>query len=502
MSAIRNIVVAGAGPVAWIAAIGLSRAFRHLALEVSVVDTGPTSDARVGRWTLPSQRGMHALLGINESHLLQQTGATFKLATEHIGWQGPNTHFMHAHGELGVDLGGLPFYKFLQAQRLAGHAESPESFSIAATAARLGKFARPMGEANAITASFTYGFHLEDAKYVEYLREIALSQKIHVAPSVLADVVLDDQGFVDALRLADGSLVRGDYYLDCSGPEARLVSKLGANERDDWSGWLPADRMWSALAPAADHPPALTQTFATARGWNWRAPLASSSMVGHVYSSRFDSDTAGREAFAAFAPSPLSEPLLTAFPAGRRRRFWVRNCVALGAAAVQLEPLAGADPHLAQIGLATFVELFPLNRESSVEADEYNRLMGESADALRDFTLAHYRAGAPRREEFWAATRAQELPARLKAKLDLYSSIGRLVLLDQEAFEETDWAWLLLGAGCDPSAMELQIRLKLSKLPLQELNGLRQHILQLVSSMPSHIDFLRHQAAAARGARS
>ena len=36
----------------------------------------------------------------------------------------------------------------------------------------------------------------------------------------------------------------------------------------------------------------------------------------------------------------------------RRRRFWERNCVALGASRLELEPLAGADLHLAQLGIA------------------------------------------------------------------------------------------------------------------------------------------------------
>jgi len=93
MSPIRNVLVAGAGPEAWIVATGLLRAFRRQQLEVSVVDAGSTADARIGRWTLPSQRGVHALLGIAEPHLVQHTGATFRLATEHLGWQGEGSRF-------------------------------------------------------------------------------------------------------------------------------------------------------------------------------------------------------------------------------------------------------------------------------------------------------------------------------------------------------------------------------------------------------------------------
>jgi hypothetical protein len=44
--------------------------------------------------------------------------------------------------------------------------------------------------------------------------------------------------------------------------------------------------------------------------------------------------------------------------------------------------------------------------------------MTEHAESLRDFTLAHYHAGAARPGEFWAAVRNATLPARLAHKLD------------------------------------------------------------------------------------
>jgi tryptophan halogenase len=497
MSGIRHIAVAGNGPVAWIAAAGLSRAFRHRGIEVSVVDTGPSADARIGRWTLPSQRGIHGLLGIAEPHVVQHTGATFKLATEHLGWQGDGSRYLHAHGEIGMEFGGTPFYKFLLSEALAGRPERPEAFSLAGTAARLGRFARPMGEGRSLTSSFTYGFHFEEAAYSNYLRELALRLGVRAVGAPLADVISAVEGAIDGLRLADGTTVQADYYVDCSGPEAHLISRLAAG-RVDWSKWLPCDRMWSALGPAMRDAAAITQTLATASGWAWRAPLAQSSMVGYVYSRRFQHDDAARTAFAALEPALRGEPRLTRFHAGRRESFWQGNCLAIGAAAVELEPLVGADLHLALVGLANFIELFPRDRASSVEATEYNRVMVEYADALRDFTLAHYRAGTRRAGEFWDAVHAEPLPEALAHRLDLYAANGRIELHDHESFEETDWAWLLIGSGCRLDALELLIRNQLARLAREEAMALRAHVQQVAASMPPHVEFLRRQAAAAR----
>ena len=83
---IRSVIVAGTGPLPWIAAAGLSRAFRHRQLDVTVVDSGASCDARVGRWTLPSQRGMHALLGIPEGTIKWRLSEARRQLKEQLSW--------------------------------------------------------------------------------------------------------------------------------------------------------------------------------------------------------------------------------------------------------------------------------------------------------------------------------------------------------------------------------------------------------------------------------
>jgi len=492
-SAVRNVAIVGGGPVAWIAAAALKRAFRHRELEVVVVDCGNSHDAPVGRWTLPSQRGMHALIGIKEVDFLRRTGATFKLATEHHGWHGAGSRFMHPHGDIGWKLGATPFYKYLLIQQLGGHDENPEDYSLAAIAARLGRFARPMGEDNELTSSFTYAFHLDEAAYTAYLQEHAMALGVRRVPGSLADVALSPIGNVTAVNLVGGEQIGGDLFLDCSGSDAVLMGRVSRGARDDWSATLPCDRMWSVRAGAVDNPPAMTLTTATTAGWLWRSPLADSTMVGHVFSSAHMSED---EAFAQLqqtASDLAGKSLLNRFMSGRRRLFWERNCVALGTAAVELEPLAGADLHLAQLGIGTLIELFPIAAESSIEASEYNRVMGEQADAVRDFTLAHYRVGSVPVGEFWSALRSTPLPQRLAEKFELYCANARIGLLDFEPFEEVDWAWLLLGAEVLPDAVELQVRTQLEAVTPEQLAPVRTHLERLAASMPRHIDYVRGQ---------
>jgi len=220
-------------------------------------------------------------------------------------------------------------------------------------------------------------------------------------------------------------------------------------------------------------------------------PLAHETWVGYTYASAFITDDEARAELAAAEPLASAPLALAQFSSGRRSNLWDRNCVAIGPAAVQLEPLVGADLHAAQVGVSTLIELFPRDARGDAERIEYHRLMVEHLDSLRDFTLAHYIAGPARPGAFWEAVRAAPVPDRLAHKLDLFRANGRIELLDFESFEETDWAWLLLGAGCKPDALELSVVLYLEKFGSREAAPLRAQVHNLAESMPPHREYVR-----------
>jgi tryptophan halogenase len=493
MNEVNRVAICGADAVAWLAALALNRAFRHRKLEVTVVEAANGGEANGVRWTLPSLLGLHSMIGIEERDLLRSTGATFKLATEYTGFQGEGSRFLHAHGDIGTEGGAAPFYKYLISEMLAGRRAPPEDYSLAATAAKLARFARPVRDDAPLKSSFTYGFHLDDAAYVAYLRAQAQRAGIVRIEGDVAGFDRSDDGRVRALRLADGRSVSADVFIHTTD------TVDAATAREDWSAWLPCNRMMYALAPPAANPPPMTRISAAEGGWTWSMPLANATAVGHTYCSEFLDDATAASRLAAIVPGVGEAKTATTFRSGRRRRFWDGNRISLGAAAMQLEPLAGADLHFAQVGIAMLIELFPFDARSEVEGIEYDRVMGEHADALRDFTIAYYRAGKPREggfwDGFWDATRRADLPDTLAHKLDLFRANGRIDVRDHDSFEETDWAWLLLGAGVLPRSLELQVATQLAGVKAADAAALRTQISRLASSMPPHLEFLKHQLA-------
>ena len=95
----------------------------------------------------------------------------------------------------------------------------------------------------------------------------------------------------------------------------------------------------------------------------------------------------------------------------------------------------------------------------------------------------------------WSTLRATPLPPRLQHKIDLFSANGRIHMYDFESFEETDWAWLFMGARHVPSALELQIHARVAQIRPEQVAPLREYVQRLVQSMPPHMEFVKRLSA-------
>ncbi|HEU4653750.1 MAG TPA: tryptophan 7-halogenase [Steroidobacteraceae bacterium] len=482
---VKQVVIVGGDSQAWLAACALKRALAHRDTGIRVVNPGASSDALRAHWTLPSLRRLHSLVGIKESNLVATTGGTFKLGVEHTSWHGDGSSFIHAHGEIGTSINGVPFYKWLVMQRLAGHSVRPETYSLAAVAAKAQRFAQPM-DTNALTSSFTYALHLDERAYSTYLRNHALSLGVTERSGDISEIERDAQGRLLAVVLSQGEQIAADYFLDCSGPRGILINRLDP-EFDDWSTALPNDRILSGIAAADEKMCALTTTRAIDGGWCWRVPMQQHSKVGVVFDSTRVNETVAQSALQNWLGESVNEFELATLRAGRRRRVWMNNCVAIGSAAAVLEPLVGSPLHIAQLGISTFIELFPLDSKSDIESREYNLVLSEHLDSLRDFTLAHYLISLR-----FGTGRSGAVSERLTDRLDLFKSNARIETFDHETFEEVDWAWLLLGGQCWPEMMELHARANLSEADrLEQFDAMKAAIERLASSMPMHRDYVR-----------
>ncbi|MES1200626.1 MAG: tryptophan 7-halogenase [Pseudomonadota bacterium] len=485
-STVKRVVVLGRGAAAWLTALGLVKAFPHVALSVMVVVDGRAPGRGRVISTLPSARQLHRLLGLDERELITKTGAAFKIGARHDDWAGPGSSFIHGYGEIGVEFRGVPFYKYLVKRAIAGTPLLVEECALAAAAVKAERFGAPSQNPNSIYGTYTYGYHLEETAYTAFVRAKAVEAGVAVIEdAVLAGISRGGDGCIEALTLDDGRSVAGDMFVDCSETGA-LIERVAPRGVEDWSGWLGADRMLTARAVNSSLAPC-TQTKAIAAGWMSRSPLQTGEGFAVCYNAQSLSDEKALEQASGFAGRQLEHISMEPLRAGRRHAFWVKNCIAVGASAVMLEPLHGTDLQIVQLGLSNLVSLFPLQRGEGVEAAEYNRLMAEHAIGLRDFVIAHYRLSGHPLTKLANAP----MPDRLRYKLDTFASTGHLLIFDFESFEAPDWTSLLFGLGVAPTSIGLHFKLHLDAADPRGVEQMTQSIRTAVQSMPPQSEFLR-----------
>jgi tryptophan halogenase len=178
------------------------------------------------------------------------------------------------------------------------------------------------------------------------------------------------------------------------------------------------------------------------------------------------------------------------FTTGMRRRFWHRNCVALGLASGFMEPLESTSIHLIQSGVSRLISLFPDRRCDPSLSEEYNRQTRFEYERIRDFLILHYRATERDDTPFWRHCAAIEMPEELSRRIALFRDSGQIVREHEELFTEVGWLQVMVGQGIVPRRHHPAA----DALPARELDGflgnMRTLIERAVDTFPGHDAFV------------
>jgi tryptophan halogenase len=487
---ITQIVVAGSGLVGASAAALLKR--RLPGASVTLVGPPPVDAVaeRIGS-TLPSVVGFHSDLGIDEGQLLQMTGAGFRLGTLFEGWVKDRPDYVHAYGEVGRAFGATSFHLHWARIANAGKAPAYDAHSPAAALGRAGRFVHPQGEADSPLATYEYGLNLEPRRYRELMLAYARHLGVVEQPRAVADVRLHGEtGFVEALLLDDGSEVGGHLFVDCTGPAALVRSRLD-DRFEDWSKWLPCDRLLFADGPGSANPAPLDRVAAHAAGWRWEAASRAMTSHGLAYSSAHLSDSKAERVLRAGAAVEANDVPL-AIRAGRRSQPWLRNCVAIGDAAVTLEPLEWTNLHLAHSAIDRLIAKLPDRDCAPVELWDYNRETAAETDRARDFAILHYATARRPGDAMWMDAAAADPPASLAHTLSLFRERGRLPHYEEETFNRHSWTSVLFGQGVIPRRADPLTDTVPLEAAERAMAQMREGIAAMAPNLPSQGEYLRH----------
>jgi tryptophan halogenase len=495
---VRNIVIVGGGTAGWMTAAALSKVLEGKC-RIRLVESDEIGIIGVGEATIPHIREFNQALEIDENDFLRATQGTFKLGIEFVNWGAIGDRYIHGFGFVGQATQALPFHHFWLRLAQAGKVEPLEAFSINTVAAPLGKFmpARP-DMAGSPMADISHAYHFDASMYARFLRGHAEQRGVVRTEGKISQVTQrEPDGFIDAVVLESGERIEGDFFIDCSGMRGLLIEQTLHAGFDDWSHWLPVDRALAVPTESAGPLLPLTRSTAHSAGWQWRIPLQHRTGNGHIYCSSFmEQDEATDILLRHLDGKPLAEPRPLRFTTGRRKAFWVRNCVAVGLSSGFLEPLESTSIHLINTAIQRIITMFPHAGFDAADIAEYNAMTHWEYERIRDFLVLHYKATERDDSAFWNYCRTMPIPDGLQHKIDLFKANGRVFREGLELFAEPSWLQVMVGQRIVPRGHHPFAELRSLSDIEAYVQGIRRTIAKCANAMPTQAEYIARHCAA------
>jgi len=417
---VRHAAIVGGGVTAAMAALALAR--RIPGLSVSWIDTGIPRDsvedmAGAARQSLGH---FHRMLGLDDRTLLRRAKCGLRHGTLVEEWV--QDRFFRSQDRMPAGLPGVPTH--LLWLRLSETMEDRIDWI---------DIASRIGDANGAVPAL----QLDLDAYREALG--ALSEGAGIRRVVAATLQVEcnvEHSHVVAIRLPGGERISADLYLDSTGPVRSVRGQLPGGWID-WSRQLPTRilsvRRDAPVSRQVGHDRLIAET----DGWRLEAylPHATVSIMGR-------GDGATSDAAAPSAACISLQP-------GRLEAPFQGNVVALGSAAVALDPIGATALHLVCRQIERLIAYWPGTHPYPSEIGLYNRRSALDADRMRDFAQLHF-TSSRRETPFWRSASAPR-SEQLARDLALFGARGRLIPSDEDGFEADEWISTLLGLGHRPA---------------------------------------------------
>ncbi|HTN41904.1 MAG TPA: tryptophan 7-halogenase [Asticcacaulis sp.] len=420
-------------------------------------------DVFYGGVTTPSAYDFNLAAGVAEPEVVLESDAAFSYGTRYTHWGLAKGNWIQSFHVPFPVIDGVLFNHYLSQQGIY----ELEPFLTSAIAAKNGAFAHPPEGGGTALSRAEYGYQFDSATYGALFEKSAGKNGVKKIVSEISRIESESAG-IRSIVLADGQTLTADLYIDCSGPQALLLSSLKVS--------FQKGRRIAAVAEvkAAAGPGAPVRTISGNEfGWTAETPLQN----GVALMSVFDPESQGD------IQSDLSKVEVTL---GCREAAWSGNCVAIGQAAGVLEPLTPAPMVLLQRDIERLLSLLPITREMSVERREFNRLYADDFDHADLFNRSLFEGPDFPDTPYWRAARHLPADEKLTNKIAQFESRGLHVAYDLEPFNQEDWTIMHYGMGRRPARYD---RIADQASPAKVgayLANMRREIDETVKAMPSH----------------
>jgi tryptophan halogenase len=482
---VRRVVVAGGGTAGWVTATALVRHLGPL-IDITLVESDEIATVGVGESTVPTFRGFHEFMKIDERAFMSSALCTFKLGIEFHDWARIGDRYIHPFGYLGKPVSWMAdFHQFWLHAHAKGMGGELGEYCLEWVAGEANRFSHEPG--------IGYAYHLDAWRYVAFLRGLAEPAGVKRVEGKIQSVERNkESGDIDAVLLENGTRIEGDLFVDCTGFRSLLLGQALEVPFEDWSHWVVTDSAIAMQSTQPNPPRPYTTCYAHEAGWRWQIPLQGREGNGIVYCRDHMSDDEARaKLLADVEGEPLIEPWQLRFKTGMRQQTWAKNCVALGLANGFIEPLESTSIHLMMTAVTRLIQDFPFDGCHDALRRRFNEKSRQEFENIRDFVILHYHVSERDDSEFWKRNRAMDIPDSLKGRIELWREDARAYQLPHELFRVDSWAMVLPGQRVMPEGYHrLAAMMPYDELRAQ-LSAMRQQIADKVAKMPGHPEYLK-----------
>ena len=516
----KRIVVVGGGSSGWMTAAYLKKALQGI--DVTLVESANIKTVGVGEATFSTIKLFFDFLGLDESEWMPSCNATYKLAIKFANWTKSGGHFYHPFQRYdvvdGFNMGEWwlklkrneePFdYACFTIPALCDRQRSPRFLDGRVFDDRVQDFfSSTHRERKNVLADhkvqYPYAYHFDASLLAEFLKGYATRLGATQVIDDVAEVRLAEDGSIDHLVTREHGEIRGDLYVDCTGFRGLLINQTLGEPFVSFSETLLCDSAVAMQVPrdiATYGINPYTTATALSAGWVWDIPLYGRVGTGYVYSSQFISKEEAEAEFRRHL-GPAADPVKAAhikMRIGRCRNSWVKNCVAIGLSSGFVEPLESTGIFFIQHGIEELVAHLPGNVIDEEGVRSYNRNVADCIDGVRDFLTLHYCTTDRDDTEFWRATKRVRIPESLQERLPLWKRRlpnQKSINPSYHGFEFYSYSVMLLGLNYRPEGSLPTLDHLASEKAQQAFRSLRETTDQLVSTLPSQIEYLTHVRA-------
>jgi tryptophan 7-halogenase len=502
---VRSILVVGGGTAGWITAGYLARmlgANSPEGVRICLVESADIGAIGVGEGTFPTIRRTLQRMGIPESRLVRECGATFKQGIRFVDWRHDpaerRSHYMHSFQSTeeasGLDL--LPYW-------LLGAAGPDVAWAAANTPQKAvadASLAPKLITHSEFKGPLTYAYHVDATKLAHLLRDVAIESGVRHVVDTIDAVNLREDGAIRSVASRQSGELSADLYIDCTGFRAQLIGQALRVPSKPCGSVLFCDSALTIQVPY-DRPedPVASYTVSTAQeaGWTWDIGLDTRRGVGYVYSSSHTDDDRAEQILRDYVGEAARGVSARKIPFSSRYRetSWHKNCVAIGLSGGFFEPLEATGVILIEVAVATLAKLFPWGGDLEVAARQFNGQMRRRYERALCFIKAHYCISERRNSEFWRDNvDAMTLPDELQDLLARWRHrppAGIDFDLNVDLFTEHSWQYVLYGMGFETELAPRSRLFKFHEEAAQAFAQIRRQAEFACRTLPTHRELLR-----------